>query len=147
MLTSTAHLIRQPIEDKVNRLLSQMTLKEKVGQLNQINAFDDSARISLQQGEVGSILNLPAALPGPNPSPAVIVEAANAVQRMAVNESRLGIPLLFGRDVIHGFRTIFPIPLAQAAAWNLAAVEQGAEIAADEATSQRGHPDVVPEVI
>ncbi len=136
MPLSTAYLIREPVEQRVQDLLGKMTLLEKVGQLNQVSSFDEPSRALLKQGLIGSILNLPSAIPLPNPGPAVVIEASNAIQRMAVTETRLGIPLLFGRDVIHGFRTIFPIPLAQAASWNPAAVERGAAIAADEATSQ-----------
>lgn len=110
------------IDKKVEDLLSQMTLREKAGQMNQLSGGAWLAE-SAAKGEVGSLLNCvdPAEL--------------NAVQRAAVEESRLGIPILIARDVIHGFRTIFPIPLGQAATFNPAIVEEGARIAAVEATA------------
>ena len=110
------------IDRKVDELLSKMTLREKVGQMNQLSGgawlVEQAAK-----GEVGSILNCV--------DPAEI----NAVQKAAVEESRLGIPILVSRDVIHGFRTIFPIPLGQAATFDPAIVEKGARIAAVEATA------------
>ena len=110
------------IDRKVDELLSKMTLREKVGQMNQLSGgawlVEQAAK-----GEVGSILNCV--------DPAEI----NAVQKAAVEESRLGIPILVSRDVIHGFRTIFPIPLGQAATFDPAIVEKGARIAAIEATA------------
>ncbi len=109
-------------DKKVDDLLSQMTLHEKIGQMNQLSGgywvVDQAAK-----GEVGSILNVV--------DPAEI----NAVQKAAVEQSRLGIPVLVSRDVIHGFRTIFPIPLGQAATFDPAIVEQGARISAVEATA------------
>lgn len=110
------------VDKKVDDLMSRMTLREKIGQMNQLSGgawLVDQAR----KGEVGSILNCV--------DPAEI----NAVQRAAVEESRLGIPILVSRDVIHGFRTIFPIPLGQAATFDPAVVEQGARVAAIEATA------------
>ncbi len=113
---------KSDIDRKVDELLSKMTLHEKVGQMNQLSGgawlVDQAAK-----GEVGSILNCV--------DPAEI----NAVQKAAVEESRLGIPILVSRDVIHGFRTIFPIPLGQAATFDPAIVEKGARIAAVEATA------------
>ena len=107
---------------KVEELLGQMTLREKVGQMNQLSGGAWLAETAAK-GEVGSILNCV--------DPAEI----NAVQRAAVEESRLGIPILVSRDVIHGFRTIFPIPIGQAATFDPAIVEKGARIAAVEATA------------
>ena len=122
MLASCSTEPKSDIDRKVDELLSQMTLREKVGQMNQLSGgawlVDQAAK-----GEVGSILNCV--------DPAEI----NAVQRAAVEESRLGIPILVSRDVIHGFRTIFPIPLGQAATFDPAIVEQGARISAVEATA------------
>ena len=122
MLASCSTEPKSDIDKKVEELLSQMTLREKVGQMNQLSGgawlVDQAAK-----GEVGSILNCV--------DPAEI----NAVQRAAVEESRLGIPILVSRDVIHGFRTIFPIPLGQAATFDPAIVEQGARISAVEATA------------
>ncbi|MBQ3881703.1 MAG: glycosyl hydrolase, partial [Bacteroidales bacterium] len=109
-------------EKKIDELLSKMTLHEKVGQMNQLSGgawLTESAA----KGEVGSILNCV--------DPAEI----NAVQRAAVEESRLGIPILVSRDVIHGFRTMFPLPIGLAATFDPALVEQGAAIAAKEAVS------------
>ncbi len=107
---------------KVDDLLSRMTLHEKIGQMNQLSGgawlVDQAAK-----GEVGSILNCV--------DPAEI----NAVQKAAVEQSRLGIPILVSRDVIHGFRTIFPIPLGQAATFDPAIVEKGARVSAVEATA------------
>lgn len=113
------------IEDKVENLLSKMTLEEKIGQMNQISSFGNIEDMSgvIKKGEVGSILN------------EVDPVRVNALQRVAVEESRLGIPLLMARDVIHGFKTIFPIPLGQAATFNPAIVETGARVAAVEAAS------------
>ena len=115
------------IERRVAALIEQMTLEEKIGQMNQLNGGDDFVpdhlRHELQSGKVGSVLNV------------VNVEFVNEIQRIAVEESRLGIPLLVGRDVIHGFRTVMPIPLGQAATWNPDVVTAGAEVAAIEAAS------------
>ncbi len=110
------------IDRKVDELLGQMTLHEKIGQMNQLSG---GAWVAGQaaEGEVGSILNCV--------DPAEI----NAVQKAAVEQSRLGIPVLVSRDVIHGFRTIFPIPLGQAATFDPEVVEKGARIAAVEATA------------
>ena len=112
-------------EKKIDDLLGRMTLEEKIGQLNQLSGFGyDPAMVGrINAGAVGSILN------------EVDPVTVNKLQREAVENSRLGIPLVFARDVIHGFKTIFPIPLGQAATWNPALVEQGARIAADEASS------------
>ncbi|MBP3433543.1 MAG: glycoside hydrolase family 3 C-terminal domain-containing protein [Alistipes sp.] len=110
------------IDRKVDELLAQMTLEEKIGQMNQVSGgYQFSGEIA--KGNVGSILNI------------VDPVEINAVQRVAVEESRLGIPLLVSRDVIHGFRTIFPIPIGLAATFDPALVEQGARVAAVEATA------------
>ncbi len=113
------------IEDKVESLLSQMTLEEKIGQMNQISSYGNIEDMSvlIKKGEVGSILN------------EVDPVRVNALQRVAVEESRLGIPLLIARDVIHGFKTIFPIPLGQAASFDPSVAEEGARVAAIEAAS------------
>ena len=110
------------IDRKVDELLAKMTIEEKIGQMNQVSGgYQFSAEIA--KGNVGSILNI------------VDPVEINAVQRVAVEESRLGIPLLVSRDVIHGFRTIFPIPIGLAATFDPALVEQGARVAAVEATA------------
>ena len=106
-------------------LLSRMTLEEKIGQMNQLDPeWDADIKESLiREGKVGSIFNI------------VGAKEVNRLQRMAVEETRLGIPLIVARDVIHGFRTIYPIPLGQAATWNPELVEQAAALTADEAVS------------
>lgn len=116
---------KDPIEEKIDKLLSEMTLEEKIGQLEQLNGekATDELLTKIKEGKVGSFLN------------AVNPEEVNKMQRVAVEESRLGIPLIFARDVIHGFKTIFPIPLGQAASWNPEVTKNGAEVAALEATS------------
>jgi beta-glucosidase len=114
-------------EQRVIALLEQMTLAEKIGQMNQVNRGDDAIpeylRDDLQSGRIGSVINV------------VNVESVNEMQRVAVEESRLGIPLLVGRDVIHGFKTVMPIPLGQAASWNPDIVRNGARVAALEAAA------------
>jgi beta-glucosidase len=114
------------IDRRVAELLGQMTLAEKIGQMNQVHAgIDEPVEAlgdALRAGRIGSIINQ------------VDVATVNELQRIAVEESRLGIPLLVGRDVIHGFKTVMPIPLGQAATWNPDVVRQGARIAALEAS-------------
>ena len=109
-------------EKKIDRLISKMTLHEKVGQMNQLSGGEWLAE-AVEKGEVGSILNCT--------DPAEL----NRIQRIAVEKSRLGIPLLIARDVIHGFKTIFPIPLGLAATFDPELVEKGARIAAVEASA------------
>lgn len=109
-------------EKKIDDLLSRMTLHEKIGQMNQISGGDWLTEAA-EKGEVGSILNCV--------DPAEI----NRVQKAAVERSRLGIPILVSRDVIHGFKTIFPIPLGLAATFDPELVESGARVAAVEAAS------------
>lgn len=113
------------IEEKIDDLLSKMTLEEKIGQINQQTGqgYSDAMVKQIKGGAIGSILN--------EVDPVVV----NKLQKEAIKNSRLHIPLIFARDVIHGFKTIFPIPLGQAASWNLPLIEQGARIAAEEASS------------
>lgn len=112
------------IDKKVEDLLGRMTLEEKIGQMNQLSPWDfDELADKVRKGEVGSILNYN------DP------DKVNRIQKIAVEESRLGIPLLTARDVIHGYKTIFPIPLGQAASFNPQLVEDGARAAAVEASS------------
>lgn len=112
------------IGNKVETLLHKMTLEEKLGQMNQLSPwdFEDLAK-RVRKGEVGSILNV------------VNPEEVNKIQKIAVEESRLGIPLIVSRDVIHGYKTIFPIPLGQAATFNPEVVKEGARVAAIEASA------------
>ncbi|HEV2202000.1 MAG TPA: beta-glucosidase BglX [Bryobacteraceae bacterium] len=116
------------IEKRIATLLARMTLDEKLGQMSQSTAMKSpiSNRIKdeIRHGRWGSFLNAGA--------PADRAEA----QRIAMQESRLGIPLIFGRDVIHGYRTIFPIPLAQSASWDPELVAKAARIAAEEASAE-----------
>ncbi len=129
MSSSLAKPINNPraIEDRVIELLAEMTLAEKIGQMNQVNASDDDISDDLREaiaaGRVGSLLNQ------------VDADTVNEFQRVAVQDSRLGIPLLIGRDVIHGFKTVMPIPLGQAATWNAEIVQEGARVAAREAAT------------
>ena len=102
-----------------------MTLEEKIGQMNQLDpSWDAEPKEALiRQGKVGSIFNV------------VGAKQINRLQRMAVEETRLGIPLVVARDVIHGYRTIYPIPLGQGATWNPELIEQAARLTAQEAVS------------
>lgn len=125
-LASCASAPADPTERKIDELLAKMTLDEKIGQMNQINGVGWASPDIVDQvksGLAGSILN------------EVDLKTVNELQRVAVEETRLGIPIVFARDVIHGFRTVFPIPLGQAATWNPDVVERGARIAAVEASS------------
>lgn len=119
------------IESRIDALLAQMTLAEKIGQMWQISGRIDGAEAIIRTGGVGSFLN-------------VIGEEARQLQRIAVDESRLGIPLIFGRDVIHGFRTILPIPLGQAATFDPDVVREGARVAAREAAALELHWTFTP---
>jgi beta-glucosidase len=110
-------------EKRLEELLGQMTLKEKIGQLSQGQVSRPDAEQSVREGNVGSVIA------GARPM-------SNDLQRIAVEQSRLGIPLLVAYDVIHGYRTIFPIPLGQAAAWDPRLTEEAARIAAREAASE-----------
>lgn len=132
---TTVSLLHEPIEEKINQLLSQMTMEEKIGQTNQLHAFGEPEKEAVRKGQVGSILNATSAFAGMGSSPSSSAEICNTIQRVAVTESRLNIPILFGRDVIHGYRTVFPIPLGQAASWNPELVELAAAVAASEASA------------
>jgi beta-glucosidase len=119
-------------QKKVDSLIKIMTFDEKIGQLNLLASgwdvtgpvMDPNYKQLIKQGKVGAIFN------------AYKVDYVADLQRLAVEETRLGIPLLFGYDVIHGYRTIFPIPLAQSCTWDLAMIEHSDRIAASEATAE-----------
>jgi beta-glucosidase len=123
-------------------LLARMTLEEKVGQLTQWRGrgsetgpkVPEGGEDEIRRGEVGSFLGIYGAL------------YTREMQRIAVEESRLGIPLLFAHDVIHGFRTTFPVPLAEAASWNPEAVERSARVAARGAAAHGLHWTFAPMV-
>jgi len=134
------------VENRIDALLERMTLQEKIGQLNQYSSNfdltgpppeDNNAKARLEKirtGLVGSMLNVTGA------------EATRRAQELAVENSRLGIPLIFGLDVIHGYRTMFPIPLGETASWDLEAIELSARISATEATAAGVHWTFAPMV-
>ena len=131
-MVSAVYAIPAPeIEKRIDALLARMTLEEKLGQMSQSTSMQaplsEEIKQQIRRGRWGSFLN--AGLPP---------DRAEA-QRIAVKESRLGIPLLFGRDVIHGYRTVFPIPLGQAATWNPQLIERAAAIAGKEASTEGIH--------
>ncbi len=129
LLMSVDATSQQPdTEKRINALLSQMTLEEKLGQLQildgEANGNYRPEHLDLvRKGLLGSTLNVRGA------------RRVNELQRVAMNESRLKIPMLFGFDVIHGYRTIFPVPLGEASSWDAAAVERGASVAAAESAA------------
>lgn len=122
------------ISGRVKELLSKMTLEEKVGQMTQYSGITKKYEGWVREGKIGSFLNIAGA------------ERTNEVQKIAVEESRLGIPLIFGIDVIHGYRTIFPIPLAQACTWDPELVKKVEIIAAREARASGIHWTFAPMV-
>lgn len=120
-----------PVSQRVQALLDSMTLEEKIGQLNLVSAggavtgetVNKNVREKIADGQIGGIFSMRGA------------DKVRVAQRVAVEESRLGIPMLFGMDVIHGHQTIFPIPLAISCTWDMELVEESARIAAREATA------------
>ncbi|MDD5788332.1 MAG: glycoside hydrolase family 3 N-terminal domain-containing protein, partial [Bacteroidales bacterium] len=129
---ASAFAQKKPMNEFIDELMSKMTLDEKIGQLNLLPGGDITtgavinsplARLT-EEGKLGAILNVKGQ------------DKIKELQRIAVKKSRLGIPLLVGQDVIHGYQTVFPIPLAQACSWDIKAIENGARIAAKEATAQ-----------
>lgn len=112
------------IEEKITALIEQMTLDEKIGQMVYMNFGYQEPVDAIRQGRVGLIANVADS------------ERMNRLQRIAVEESRMGIPILFGNDVLHGYRTIFPIPLAEACSWEPQLFEETASLAAEEASME-----------
>lgn len=136
LLVSVVRAESSGTPEKVESLLQKMTLDEKIGQMNQYNGFWDATGPAPTQGDnkkkyddlraglVGSVLNVRG------------FQNVREFQQIAVQETRLGIPLIFGLDVIHGHKTLFPIPLAEAASWDLQAIEKSARIAAIESSAE-----------
>lgn len=133
---------QKTIDQKVETLLKQMTLEEKIGQLNQYTGdntatgpitINPNKQDEIKKGLIGSMLNI------------LGTKYTRQYQELAM-QSRLKIPLLFGQDVIHGYKTTFPIPLAEAASWDISAIEQSARIAATEAAASGIHWTFAPMV-
>lgn len=134
-MESKGEQLDSEIERRVDSLLALMTLEEKIGQMNQYSGFWDvtgpkpeggseaKKYEDLRKGLVGSMLNVTGA------------KEVMEVQKIAVEETRLGIPLLIGFDVVHGFKTVSPIPLAESASWDMEAIKRSAEVAAKEAAA------------
>lgn len=120
-----------PMHQFVSELMQRMTTEEKIGQLNLLPGGDLTTGVvmnsplaeKVESGELGAVLNVKG------------VEKIKNLQEIAVKKTRLGIPLLFGQDVIHGYQTVFPLPLAQACSWDMPMIERAAEVAAAEATA------------
>lgn len=121
-------LIKDNTEVRIDKLLAAMTLDEKIGQMSQLDpgvfGTEENLKKAVRDGRCGSLLNYWGA------------DKVNEIQRIAVKDSRLGIPLLIGRDVIHGYNTVFPIPLGMASSWDPEIVKKAFHIAATEASSQ-----------
>src|ERR1041384_3424487 len=128
---------RSAVDARIDSLIARMTVEEKLGQLNllSVNGRPSPEQLELvRQGKVGGFFNLLGA------------DATHDAQHVAVTESRLRIPLIFGYDAIHGYKTTFPIPLAAAASWDPEAVEAGARVSAREAAASGVHWTFAPMV-
>ena len=126
LLTATFAIAQQSsseIESRVDALLKQMTLEEKAGQLTQLAGKTPESLQAIREGKVGSLLGVLGA------------QNANEAQRAAVEHSRLKIPLILGYDVIHGYRTVFPVPIASTGSFDMPLIEQAERVAAKEATA------------
>src|SRR6266404_1715011 len=123
LIVSPQQLSDSEIERRVDALLQQMTMEEKAGQLTQMSGNSPQTLDMVRQGKVGSLLGVLGA------------KNNNDAQRVAVEQSRLKIPLILGYDVIHGYRTIFPVPLASAGSFDPDLVEQAERVAAKESTA------------
>ncbi len=135
------------VNDKIEILISQMTLEEKLGQLTQeyvTNDRIDGLKEYARKGELGSCILAADALAGSSRQEDIFLEELNKLQECAVKESRLGIPFICGRDVIHGSKTIFPIPLAQAATWDYELIKEAASIMSEEASFDGVHWTFAP---
>lgn len=137
--TAVTQTPQASVEQRINSLLARMTLEEKLGQLQQLDGEANGnyrpEHLELaRRGLLGSTLNVRGA------------ERTNQLQRAAVEESRLKIPLLFGFDVIHGYRTIFPVPLGEASSWDEETIERAAMVAAREARAAGVHWTFAPMV-
>ena len=123
---TSAFAQKKPMNEFIDELMAKMTLEEKIGQLNLLPGNDITTGAVInsplaqltEEGKLGAILNVKGQ------------DKVKELQTIAVKKSRLGIPLLVGQDVIHGYQTVFPIPLAQACSWDIKAIENGARIAA-----------------
>ncbi|URN92694.1 MAG: beta-glucosidase BglX [Candidatus Pristimantibacillus lignocellulolyticus] len=134
-MVAKKNLFSLEIKEKVQSLISQMTIEEKVGQMSQFDwgfhainpdaggEINEIMKDLLNKGMLGSLFNLSG------------VEQSNTIQQQSIERSRLGIPMIVGRDVIHGYRSVFPIPLAQSASWNPDLIRRTAEVASKEAAS------------
>ena len=140
--TQLVNAQRKTIDQRVDSVLRLMTLEEKIGQMNQYNGpwtatgpltNDNNLLSQIREGKVGSMLNVTG------------VNRTRELQALAL-QTRLKIPLLFGQDIIHGYRTIFPIPLAEAASWDMEAIQLSARIAATEAAAAGVHWTFAPMV-
>src|SRR6476660_4791946 len=142
LLIASSGIAQTNIDQRVNELLAKMTLEEKIGQLNQYSGdntvtgpltINPNKEEEIKAGKIGSMLNILGAT------------YTRQYQELAM-KSRLKIPLLFGLDVIHGYKTTFPIPLAESASWDLAAIERSARVAAREASASGIHWTFAPMV-
>ena len=137
------------MESKIQELISKMTVEEKIGQLNMEFIGLTGERIEqvkqlAREGRLGACILAAHNHAGDSEQEQFLLSELNEVQRCAVEESRLGIPLIFSRDVIHGYRTIFPIPLAQMATWDYDAIKEAASIMAKEASNEGIHLTFAP---
>jgi len=142
-ITETGMREDAPFKKEVDSVLSLMTLEEKIGQLAQLSGngevtgpvtLSNQYQDAIRKGKVGSMLNINSAA------------YTRKIQKIAVEETRLGIPLIFGYDVIHGYKTIFPVPLGESASWDLEAIEKSARISAVEASAAGQHWTFAPMV-
>ena len=135
------------IEKRIDELLSKMTIEEKVGQLTQVFIYSDNAdkiKEEVKKGRVGSLILALSAHAGNDPQELMAYENLNKIQRIAVEQSPNGIPLMNGRDVIHGHKTVFPIPLGMAAAFDSELVEKSYRAIAEEAACDGIHWSFAP---
>ena len=136
------HVYKKAKDVFIKDLISKMTLEEKIGQMTLFTSdwdvtgpvIRDNYEADIKSGKVGAIFN------------AHTADYNKKLQKMAIEETRLGVPLIFGYDVIHGYKTIFPVPLGESASWDLAAIENSARVAADEASAAGLHWTFAPMV-